>query len=521
MKGIEMYAKIQELKELGMSQNAVAAQLGINRATVRHYWNMRADEYSKYSCSIRRISILDQYKSIIAGWIMRFPCISSAQICDWLKENYPYDFKERTVSRFVKALREELPPGLQTQVDFGEMALPNADGTGSTKVRFAAFVLSHSRYKFVYFQSRPFHTVDLITAMNACFVYFGGMTEEYVFDQDSVVCAAENAGDIIYTHEFEAFRQRCGFRVHLCRAADPESKGKIENVVRYVKHGFLENRLYPFDDSTLNHCGVSWLERTANAKQHGTTHKVPAEMFREEREHLRPLPDTVESCSATVLRTVRKDNTIVYCSNRYSVPVGTYTTQKEVEIEAVDGILKIYTVFHEPICEHRISPERGKLIKNKNHDRDKTEASVRTLPLIPHIEKMLKKRMMLEMQYSQILKSDFDRTFDGFVCRDNTGAIITPEYVTRHFKDVVKKYKLRPLRFHDLRHSCASLLLANGVSMKAIQDWLGHSTFNVTANFYSHLDYQSRVSSAEVIANALGDEAETEENESTNEKTGS
>ena len=387
MKGIKMYAKIQELKELGMSQNAVSAQLGINRATVRHYWNMSADEYSKYSCSIRRISILDQYKNIIAGWIMRFPCISSAQICDWLKENYPYDFKERTVSRYVKALREELgiprsappreysaveelPPGLQTQVDFGEMVLPNADGKGSTKVRFAAFVLSHSRYKFVYFQSRPFHTVDLITAMNACFAYFGGMTEEYVFDQDSVVCVAENAGDIIYTHEFETFRQRCGFRVHLCRAADPESKGKIENVVRYVKHGFLENRLYPFDDSTLNHCSISWLERTANAKQHGTTHKVPAEVFREEREHLQPLPDTVESCSATILRTVRKDNTIVYCSNRYSVPIGTYTTQKEVEIEAVDGILKIYTVFHELICEHRISPERGKLIKNKNHDRD-------------------------------------------------------------------------------------------------------------------------------------------------------
>lgn len=57
--------------------------------------------------------------------------------------------------------------------------------------------------------------------------------------------------------------------------------------------------------------------------------------------------------------------------------------------------------------------------------------------------------------------------------------------------------------------------------MKAIQDWLGHSTFNVTANFYSHLDYQSRISSAEVIANALGGEAETEEHENTNEKTGS
>lgn len=146
----------------------------------------------------------------------------------------------------------------------------------------------------------------------------------------------------------------------------------------------------------------------------------------------------------------------------------------------------------------------------------KTEASVRTLPLIPHIEKMLKERLKLEMQYSQMLKGDFDRTFDGFVCRDNTGAIITPEYATRHFKEVVKKYKLRPLRFHDLRHSCASLLLANGVSMKAIQDWLGHSTFNVTANFYSHLDYKSRISSAEVISNALGDEEDENEGEKKN-----
>lgn len=87
------------------------------------------------------------------------------------------------------------------------------------------------------------------------------------------------------------------------------------------------------------------------------------------------------------------------------------------------------------------------------------------------------------------------------------------------FDYVVKKYKLRPLRFHDLRHSCASLLLANGVSMKAIQDWLGHSTFNVTANFYSHLDYKSRISSAEVISNALGDE--DDENEGKKKTAGS
>ena len=79
--------------------------------------------------------------------------------------------------------------------------------------------------------------------------------------------------------------------------------------------------------------------------------------------------------SASIKRTVRKDNTIIYCSNRYSLPIGTYTTQPEVEIEVSDGMLKIYTVFHDFICEHRISPGKGMLVKNKNHARD-TSSSI-------------------------------------------------------------------------------------------------------------------------------------------------
>ena len=84
------------------------------------------------------------------------------------------------------------------------------------------------------------------------------------------------------------------------------------------------------------------------------------------------------------------------------------------------------------------------------------------------------------------------------------GKLITPNYVTNHFKKVLDKSGLKHIRFHDLRHSCASLMLANGVSMKEIQEWLGHSTYNVTANLYSHLDYSSKLASAAVITQALG-----------------
>ena len=59
------------------------------------------------------------------------------------------------------------------------------------------------------------------------------------------------------------------------------------------------------------------------------------------------------------------------------------------------------------------------------------------------------------------------------------------------------------MRFHDLRHSCASLLLANGVPLKQIQEWLGHSDFSTTANIYAHLDYTSKLSSAKAMVSGM------------------
>jgi hypothetical protein len=79
-----------------------------------------------------------------------------------------------------------------------------------------------------------------------------------------------------------------------------------------------------------------------------------------------------ETVRPVVCRTVRKDNTILYDSNRYSVPLGTYNSQPEVRIETKEGVLYIQTVFGEPICEHRITSGRGLLIQSKSHTRDRT-----------------------------------------------------------------------------------------------------------------------------------------------------
>jgi transposase len=389
MKGFKMYNQIQQLKELGFTKNRAAKQLKVNRETVTRYWDMTADEFEVQLYSINRELLLSKYDETIISWLRQYPTMTAAQVCDWIKEHYKEDFKERTVSRYVKDLRlkynlkksnhprdyeavDELPMGQQLQVDFGEKWMQSIDGP-RIKIRFAAFVLAHSRFKWASFQTRSFTTSDLVHSCHKCFKYLGGMPLEMVFDQDSIVSVSENFGDIVHTYEFEKFRQECTFKVFLCRAADPESKGKIENVVKFIKYNFLENRIFA-DEEIINSSFLSWLDRTGNTKVHGTTKKIPAKVFEDEREYLRPLLDIPANSNANIYRNVRKDNTIVYDSNRYSVPLGTYNSQKEVEIEVTGGTLSIKTVFGESICDHSISTGRGQLIKSTSHTRDASDS---------------------------------------------------------------------------------------------------------------------------------------------------
>ena len=86
---------------------------------------------------------------------------------------------------------------------------------------------------------------------------------------------------------------------------------------------------------------------------------------------------------------------------------------------------------------------------------------------------------------------------------DEMGNLILPNYVTGAFAKLLESHGLRKIRFHDLRHSCASLLLKQGVPMKQIQEWLGHSDISTTANIYAHLDSQSKQLSAETMERTL------------------
>lgn len=105
------------------------------------------------------------------------------------------------------------------------------------------------------------------------------------------------------------------------------------------------------------------------------------------------------------------------------------------------------------------------------------------------------------------LKKSFGRSYnheyDDYVFVDDIGDLFDPNLVSRRFRKLIRKSKLKYIRFHDLRHSCASLLVASKIPMKNIQEWLGHANFNTTADVYSHLDYSAKYESANAISNAL------------------
>lgn len=134
----------------------------------------------------------------------------------------------------------------------------------------------------------------------------------------------------------------------------------------------------------------------------------------------------------------------------------------------------------------------------------KTKSSKRTLPLVPVFRERILALQEEQKENRKLCGRCYNKKYADYICIDAMGNLLKPDYLSNSFQIILQNYHLRRIRFHDLRHSCASLLLANGVPMKMIQEWLGHSDFSTTANIYSHLDYASKVSSAEAMLNGLG-----------------
>lgn len=149
---------------------------------------------------------------------------------------------------------------------------------------------------------------------------------------------------------------------------------------------------------------------------------------------------------------------------------------------------------------HTITQSNGKLIIR---DKTKNNSSRRSLPLEPIVETFLLELKEKQEENKKLCGNSYNKDWLEYICVDDCGNLIRPDYVTETFLKLLKKRKLKQIRFHDLRHTCASILLKNGANMKEIQAWLGHSTYNTTADIYAHLDTSSVCNTGKVISNVF------------------
>lgn len=131
----------------------------------------------------------------------------------------------------------------------------------------------------------------------------------------------------------------------------------------------------------------------------------------------------------------------------------------------------------------------------------KNKSSRRTLPLPEPVLEMLSEEK--QSLYRKMFKGSYNRKYDDFVCVNEIGELIRPSYVTQHFSDLLKKYGLRHIRFHDLRHTFASILIGQDVPLINVSNFLGHSDLSTTANIYAHLDKASKQASADIMTDIL------------------
>jgi transposase len=413
-----MYKEIQKFKKKGYLKSEISRKMRIDPATAAKYYNMNEIEYREYVNSLMyRDKSFDRYKGDILEVYENndYRRIPMASVYDYLEERHDeLPGTEKSLRNYIGYLREtnqlelnekkrsyckvaQLPMGKQMQVDFGEYRTKSG-----LKLYIFASVLSASRYKYVAIQHKPFTTMDLIQHLLDCFDYVGGTPEELVIDQDRVMVVSENHGDIIFTEDFLYFIEEMGLKLYVCRKADPETKGKVENLVKYVKYNFFSIR----DFESIEEARESlkrWLVRRANGKISQATKRIPLEMKEEEREHLRAVRNSIYRKGSLVGREERSadDNgRISVNASQYSLPEG--YEKKVVEIYTTQTMLFVFDRFSgEQIAEHTLSVTPGRVINKREHNRQKNK-SIKTLK-----EEVLKKYTLDKWQ--EFVEENFKR----------------------------------------------------------------------------------------------------------------
>jgi len=402
-----MYHKIKAIR-CEHSVRQTAEILNISPNSVRKYSKMSLAEGSVYVKHLKRRSQFDVVQSFIDKQLEAFPKMSATKLLRKVKAANPeITVGVRTFRNYIKPVRAkylnkkirnyrpvfDTIKGEQVQVDAGEYRVL-VDSSGlEMKVRFISFVFSYSRMMYVSFQIRPYKTEDFIKAHLEAFHYFGGVAKEYVYDQTKLVVIEEKYREVWFNEKFHQFALQYEFLPFVCEGYDPESKGKVERSIRYIKEDFLYGDFFSNIES-VRKTSLVWLNEVANIRIHSTTRRQPCEMFLEEKPLLNTRYYTKNEANR---RLADKTGLISFQGNKYSVP-SSYQ-RKEVLVEQTENVLLIRDFeTGKEIAKHTLSSGKGQTVINNNHYRDIrksikeiTEEVLSLLPEVDQAEKLVER----------------------------------------------------------------------------------------------------------------------------------
>jgi len=335
---------IHQLKEEGHSISEIARRLSMDRKTVRTHL-AKGLEPPCYQPRPPVKSLLQPFKDYLDEKVHSCPGISATRLLREIKAmgyigsyslltDYLRTIRPSKPTQFEK--RFETAPGKQAQVDFARFtARFRSEPDLERVVWLFSMVLGSSRYLFGQFAWRQ--TLDTVVRCHIdAFNEFGGVPEQCLYDRmKTAVLGEPEPGSVVFHPTLMSLGKHYGFAPRACKAYRAKTKGKVERPFRYIRQDFFLGN--EFDDiNDLNDQFGLWRHQIANARTHGTTRKVIADAFDDERSSLGVLPVSMFNDVLSMERRVTRDGMVSVDGNLYSVPDGTNTRQIQVERTATE-----------------------------------------------------------------------------------------------------------------------------------------------------------------------------------------
>jgi len=366
MYGIEMKITVKTLLDKGFSQRAISRELGISRVTVKKYLK-EINTTGILTPKIIKDKKLDKYKDLIEEWLHQG--FTGILIQEKLLQEKSLKISYASVSRFLQQFKDPevyifliAKPCEEGQVDFGYLGKFIKDDK-AVKVWCFSMVLSYSRYSYHCLVANQ-NVNSFINCHIKSFEYFGGVPQIVKIDNLKAGVITPNFYEPTIQVQYADFLNHYNCAPITARIRRGQDKGKVESGVKYVKNNFLK-RVKHKDYYQLEKDLLDWTTNICNNRLHGTTKKVPAEVFFvSEKNQLLSLPEKRYELLTIEHRKVNTYGHISYKNNFYSVPYN--FIGKKLIIKSNDALIKIYDDTNQ-VALHHICNNQGEFISVDGH----------------------------------------------------------------------------------------------------------------------------------------------------------